>query len=396
MSNTIRIKRRAAGGSPGAPSSLENAELAFNEQDDTLYYGKGTGGSGGSASSAMPIGGPGAYVDKNSAQTVGGEKTFTQTIQGSVTGNAGTGTKLSNGRDFSITGDVSAPGVTFDGSGNVQLNAVLATTGISAGTYTKLTVDAKGRATGGSQASISDLSSPVGNISWGGNRITNLADPLNDQDAATKAYVDASRQGLDAKESVRSATTSSISLSGEQTVDGVSLQSGDRVLVKNQTTASENGIYTVSSASWSRTDDANADAEVTSGLFVFVEEGNSNSGSGWVLNTPDPITVGATNLNFIQFSKADEIQAGTNLTKSGNTISISSNYEGQSSITTLGTITTGAWQASVIALAYGGTGRALNGDSNGTIYKKDGSQLVPANAGSDYLSNQSTIDGGTF
>jgi len=77
MSNKVRIKRRAAGGAAGAPSSLENAELAYNEQDDTLYYGKGNGGAGGTATSIETIGGRGAFVDKSTAQTVAGVKTFT-------------------------------------------------------------------------------------------------------------------------------------------------------------------------------------------------------------------------------------------------------------------------------------------------------------------------------
>lgn len=77
MSNTVRIKRRAPGGASGAPSSLENAELAFNEQDDVLYYGKGTGGAGGTATQIIPIGGPGAFVNLTGNQTVNGTKTFT-------------------------------------------------------------------------------------------------------------------------------------------------------------------------------------------------------------------------------------------------------------------------------------------------------------------------------
>lgn len=75
MSNTIRIKRRASG-DVGAPSSLQNAELAFNEVGDVLYYGKGTGGAGGSATTVEPVGGKGAFVDKSSAQTIAGAKTF--------------------------------------------------------------------------------------------------------------------------------------------------------------------------------------------------------------------------------------------------------------------------------------------------------------------------------
>ena len=76
MSNTVRIKRRASSGSAGAPSSLANAELAFNESDDTLYYGKGSGGAGGSASTIEAIGGAGAFVTKSGNVTIGGTKTF--------------------------------------------------------------------------------------------------------------------------------------------------------------------------------------------------------------------------------------------------------------------------------------------------------------------------------
>ena len=76
MPNTVRIKRRTSG-SAGAPSTLENAELAFNEVDNTLYYGEGTGGAGGAASSILAIGGDGAFVNKTGAQTISGNKTFT-------------------------------------------------------------------------------------------------------------------------------------------------------------------------------------------------------------------------------------------------------------------------------------------------------------------------------
>lgn len=76
MTNTVRIKRRAAGGAAGAPASLANSELAFNEQDDTLYYGKGTGGAGGTATTVEAIAGRGAFVDKTTDQTVAGVKTF--------------------------------------------------------------------------------------------------------------------------------------------------------------------------------------------------------------------------------------------------------------------------------------------------------------------------------
>ena len=90
MANKIRIKRRANGGGAGAPASLENAELAFNEQTNILYYGTGTGGAGGTATSIITIGGDGAFVDLSSAQTVAGVKTFSSEIVGDISGNAGT------------------------------------------------------------------------------------------------------------------------------------------------------------------------------------------------------------------------------------------------------------------------------------------------------------------
>jgi hypothetical protein len=212
----------------------------------------------------------------------------------------------------------------------------------------------------------------TGAIAMGTNKITGLGTPTADTDAATKAYVDAARSGLDVKASVRAATTAGITLSGEQTIDGVSVVAGDRVLVKNQGTGSENGIYVASASGWSRADDANISAEVTAGMFTFVAEGTVNADSGWVLTTNDAITLGTTALAFAQFSGAGQITAGAGLTKNGNTldavgtadritvnadsIDIASTYAGQNTITTVGTITTGTWNGTAIAIANGGTG----------------------------------------
>lgn len=135
-------------------------------------------------------------------------------------------------------------------------------------------------------------------------RILGLPDPTADQHPATKAYVDAARAGMDLKESVRAATTGAISLSGTQTVDGVSLVVGDRVLVKNQATTADNGLYVVAAGAWARAADANADAEVTAGLTVPVAEGTTNGDSLWILATNDPITVGTTGLTFAKIGPA--------------------------------------------------------------------------------------------
>ncbi len=140
---------------------------------------------------------------------------------------------------------------------------------------------------------------------------------------ATEEYVDAVKQSLDIKNSVRVATTENITLSGLQTVDGISLSAGDRVLVKNQTTASQNGIYVVVDGdNWTRATDANSNDDVTSGMFTFVEEGTSNSDAGFVLVTNNPITLGTTNLSFTQFNGAGQVTAGAGLTKNGNTVDV--------------------------------------------------------------------------
>lgn len=165
----------------------------------------------------------------------------------------------------------------------------------------------------------------TGDQSMGNNKLTDLAAPTNDNDAATKIYVDTIKQGLDVKDSVRAATTASGTLATDfedgDTLDGVVLATGDRILIKDQATASENGIYVVqASGAPVRAVDADDDAEVTAGMFTFVEEGTSNADSGWVLTTNDPITVGTTALAFSQFSGAGQLTAGDGLTKTGNVL----------------------------------------------------------------------------
>ena len=141
----------------------------------------------------------------------------------------------------------------------------------------------------------------------------------------SKEYVDAVKVGLDFKDSVRVASTGNLTISGPgAAIDGISLSSGDRVLLKNQTTASQNGIYSWNGAAsaMTRTTDADADVEVTSGMFVFVEEGTVNADNGYVLSTDGSITVGSTSLSFTQFSGAGQIVAGDAMSKSGNTLNV--------------------------------------------------------------------------
>ena len=361
MSNTIRIKRRASGAS-GAPSSLENAELAFNEVGDVLYYGKGTGGAGGSATTIEAIGGSGAFLSLSGTQTVTGNKTFSGTV---ALGSSATASTPSSGDDSTsvattayvqgegfITGNESIT-ISGDasGSGTTSISLTLANSGVTAGTTSGVTVDAKGRVTAITALVASDIptltaskvsdfdstvqanrldemANPTASVDLNSQKITNLATPTAASDAATKGYVDAAQQGLDVKDSVKAATTANITLSGTQTVDGVALSVGDRVLVKNQTTGSENGIYVVASGSWSRAADADADSEVTAGLFTFVEEGTVNGDAGFSLTTNGSITVGTTALSFSQFSGAGNITGGDGIQKSGSELSIDAKANG--------------------------------------------------------------------
>lgn len=325
MSNTIRIKRRASGGGAGAPTSLANAELAFNEQTNILYYGTGTGGAGGTATSIIAIAGNGAFMDLSSNQTIGGTKTFSSPIVAAITGNAATATALATGRTISITGDMAYTSGAFDGTGNVTGTGTLATVNSNIGTFTKITINAKGLATAGANAILNDIGSPTSAFSFGSQNLTNLADPVNAQDGATKNYVDSVAQGLDAKASCAASTTGNITLSGLATQAGgdwaATLTAGDRVLVKNQTAAADNGIYVAASGAWARSSDMDAWSDFPS-AFTFVETGATLADTGWVCTADAGGTLGTTPITWAQFSGAGSYTAGTGLTLTGTVFSI--------------------------------------------------------------------------
>lgn len=180
-----------------------------------------------------------------------------------------------------------------------------------------------------------------------GNNITGLpSTPSQSDAAASKAYVDSVAQGLDIKASVKAASTAPLAtLSGNQTVGGVAVTANDRVLLKNQSTPSENGIYDVKAGAWTKATDADG-ANLTLGSFTFVESGD-NAGKGFVYSSTNTWT---------QFSESTSLTAGTGISINGQTISINDQYTGQSTINTLGTVTTGTWSASTIGVDKGGTG----------------------------------------
>ena len=399
MSNTIRVKRRANGGGAGAPTTLANAELAFNEQTNIMYYGTGTGGTGGSATSIIAIAGNGAFVDLSTTQTIGGSKTFSSTITADITGNSGTATKLQTARTIAFTGDATASG-SFDGSANYSQALTLATVNSNVGTFTKLTVNAKGLVTAAVQASLTDLSSPTASFSFNSQALTNLQDPTNAQDAATKNYVDSVAQGLDVKQPVIAATTVSITLVGAQTIDGVSVTAGQRVLVKNQSTPSQNGIYVVQTVAWTRATDMATWSQVPS-AFTFVEQGTTQADTGWVCTSDPGGTIGTTAITFAQFSGAGTYTAGTGLTLTGGSFSVTNTAVTAGSYGSASSVATFTVNAQGQLTAAGSTSIAIANtqvSGLGTMSTQNANNI---NVTGGSLTNLTTfdgitIDGGTF
>ena len=242
---------------------------------------------------------------------------------------------------LAVTGAITATGGVV---GNVTGNVTSAGTSTLADVVITGTLDM----TVGSAATITGLSTPTnasdaankgyvdtqdalrlaltggtmsGAIAMSNTKITGLATPTADQDASTKAYVDSVAQGLDVKGSCRASTVSNITLSGAQTIDGVVIIAGDRVLVKDQSTAADNGIYLCASGTWTRTTDADTWIKLT-GAFTFIEDGTANDNTGWVCTIPPGGTLGTTAVTFEQFSGAGQITAGLGLSKTGNTIDV--------------------------------------------------------------------------
>ena len=285
MANTLRIKRSTGS---SAPTSLANAELAFSEGNETLFIGKGTGGAGGSATSVIKVGGIGGFFDKDTVRSANA------ILSGPTTGSD------------------AAP--TF---------RALVAADIPSIAHTKISDFDTGVRTN----RLDQMAAPTSAVSLNSQKITGLADPTADADAANKGYVDGVAQGLDVKDSVVATTTANGTLStafaNGQSIDGVTLQTGDRILIKNQTTASQNGIYNVNaSGAPSRTTDMGTGSNAA-GAFVFVEQGTVNAENGFTCTSDTgSAVVGTNNLTFAQFSGAGQIIAGDGLDKSGNTLSV--------------------------------------------------------------------------
>jgi len=161
----------------------------------------------------------------------------------------------------------------------------------------------------------------TGALAMSTNKITGLGTPTADGDAATKSYVDNVAQGIDAKASCLVATTANISLSNTQTIDGIAVTAGQRVLVKNQSDATQNGIYVCSASTWTRSTDADTWNELVA-AFTFIEQGTTNGNNGYICTVSAGGTLGVTAVTWAQFSGAGQITAGTGMSKTGNTLNV--------------------------------------------------------------------------
>jgi len=337
---TNSLSRTGAGGMLApfriADGSVSGPGLSYlNETNSGLYRS-------GSGSVWMSILGVNTAQFSTVGLTIPSGKALTAQGNASVSGTFAVGGATTLGSTLAVTGAITATGgVTGNIAGNVT-----AASGTS--TFNDVVVTGALDMTAGSSATITGLSDPTnasdaanksyvdaqvatrlaltggtmsGAIAMGSSKITGLGTPTADADAATKSYVDSVAQGLDVKGSCRVGTTANITLSGTQTIDGVAVIAGDRVLVKNQSSAAENGIYVVAAGSWSRAADADTWAELV-GAFTFVEEGTVNDNSGWVCTSPAGGTLGVTAVTWEQFSGAGQITAGAGMFKSGNTLNV--------------------------------------------------------------------------
>lgn len=337
---------------PGSPAA---GYFRWNSDNTVIEYWSGStwvalGSGSGSVTSVAVTGSTGLSVGGSPITTSG---TITLTLGTELQGLsalAGTGlvahTTTGTYTERTITGTASNISVTNGNgvSGNPTIDLIDAGTPVT-GQFVKITTDAKGRVTATSSVGSGDITTALGytpvnkagdsmssaaNLTFsGGGEVLGLpTTPSGATAAASKAYVDSIAQGLDPKGSVRVATTAAGTLASSfengDSVDGVTLSTGDRILIKNQAAPAENGIYTVNaSGAPTRSTDMDAWGEVP-GAFVFVEEGSTLADTGWVCTSNQGGTLNTTGITWVQFGGAGTYTAGTGLTLTGTQFSLTS------------------------------------------------------------------------
>jgi hypothetical protein len=407
MANTIRIKRRASGNA-GAPGSLENAELAYNEVDDVLYYGKGTGGAGGTATTVQAIAGTGAYVSLSGAQTITRNKDFTGTVvvptptanthaatklyvdqavgavSGSFTlaGDGGSSQTVTLGDTLTIsggTGLTSTAGTTDTVTINLDSTAVTAGSYGNANTIATFTVDAQGRLTAAGNSAVSITGSQISDLGTAAvTSVTGTSNEVTVSGTGTGPWTGAVTIGL----------PDNVTIGNTLTVTGDLVVNGNTTTLNTATLVVEDKNIVL--ANVETPTDTTADG---AGISVL---GATTKTFNWV-DATDAWT-SSENLNLLA-GKVFEI---------GGTSVLSNTTLGSgiinSSLTSVGTIATGVWNGTAIASTSGGTG--LTSYTTGDlIYSSSGNTLSKLGIGTtgQFLkvvagvpSWSDTVDGGTF
>jgi hypothetical protein len=397
MANTLRIKRRATG-SAGAPTSLENAELAFNEVDNILYYGKGTGGAGGTATTVEAIGGLGAFITLTGEQTITGNKTFSgNTIVPTPTANGHAATKLyvdgaiaNVATAFTVSGDsgssqtitsgadtltiAGGTGLSSVGSNTDTLTINLDNTAVTAATYGNassvgtFTVDAQGRLTNAVSTSISITASQVSD------RATNLVTGLT----GTANEIAVSNSGVGA---VTLSLPANVTISNNLTVTGDLIVNGNTTTLNTATLVVEDKNIVLANVE--------TPTDTTADGAGFTIKGATDKTLNWV-----DATDAWTSSEHFNIVAGKSFYIGGSAVLSNTTLASS---VVTSSLTSVGTIGTGVWQGTAVAIAYGGTGSANASDARTALGLAIGSNVQAYSAQLAALAaNTATIDGGTF